>query len=297
MVLIDRTMPPEVYARATFDQGVSDILDLSNVQRLPGKHTRLFGAVWHPDQYLLVADLGRDVLWFWSPGTAPKVYRRPAGGPTSVALDPAGRLLVIEKLCSTVTRTEQDGAVVILLDFEKLGSNVDVLSVTGDEEGNLYVAIRGETVAGFGSPKTTSLRLLQPDKKVEPFGHEVASPLALTWCPSTASLWVLSADRGTVWQLRRSDPSGCWDAQPILRLWDQWDGELEQGGIAVRPDGLVAAAAEPGLFLFRTSGDLIGRIELPESPCHCFWGGPGGPGELIVTAGCCVYRLPPAGRP
>ena len=267
-------------------------LDFERTYRIPGKHVQLMAALWHPGGFLLISDLARDTIWFWQPGGLPKVFRRPAGGPVGLALDPHGRLIVVEKLCNTVTRTEPDGAVIIVAETEDLGNNADIAAAVGDLADRLYVAVRTDAMAGFGPQKKGTLKCVVRNETVEEFGQEILVPLGLAWSEAEQTLWAVAGPDGGVWQLRRAD--GRWEADQLTTLWE--DPEIDHAGIAVHPSGLVAVASEAGLFLLEGGRKLVGRVELAEPPGACSWGGPGGPDDLVVTAGCSVYVIPAVTR-
>ncbi len=261
--------------------------------RLPGKHLKAFGACWVSAGYLLVTDLGRDLIWFWQPGGLPKAFRKPAGGPTFLKLDPHGRLHVLENLCSSISRTEIDGGVVAIVDLEKLGNNADVADFAVDADENLYIAVRTETVAGFGSQKIGTIQRFRQFKKVEEVGSEIPSPIGIDWDEERSSLWAVNGPDGAVWQLRREtkeDVSYRWNARRLCDLWQ--DDEIDSGGIAVRKDGLIGVASMAGVFLISQEGETLGKLHLPEPPFRVCWGGPWTPHDLLVTAGCSVYLIP-----
>ena len=274
--------------RSVSDPQLGRRFALDQAYRIPGRHFQLFGAVWHPNGYLLIADFGRDAIWFWQPGGFPKAFRRPAGGPATLYLDPAQRLIVYERHLNTVTRTDPDGAVVILLETDRLGSNVEVASAVADGEGNLYVALQSEAVAGFGTKGKHTLLRVAPDRSEEQFGHEIDSPLAVTWSETQRALWVVAAPEGTVWRISRANDG--WKAEKFTSLWQ--DENVEYAGIDTHPDGTVAVASKQGVHVLADGRELIGRLELVEPPSACSWGGPHGPHDLVVTAGCYVYILP-----
>ncbi len=279
--------------RSIVDSGLCQRLATDRAYRIPGRHFHLFGALWHPDGYLLIADFGRDALWFWQPGSFPKAFRRPAGGPASLCLDPVGRLIIYERHFNTVTRTDPDGAVVILLETERLGNNVEVTAAVGDRAGNLYVALQSETVAGFGSKGKHALLRVGPDRSEEPFGHEIDGPLAVAWSEQQQVLWVVAGPEGQLWRVAQRD--GQWQVECVTTVWQ--GEQLEYAGLAVHADGTMAVASKAGVVLLADGGrERLGELELVEPAAACSWGGPHGPGDLIVTAGCSVYILPGIGQ-
>src|SRR5262245_63686177 len=96
-----------------YDNGLSELLESNEVERIATGHQFTEGPAWHSDGYLVYSDIPADRICFWSPEGV-KTYRKPSGNSNGLIFDRQLRLVACEHGNRRVSRTELDFAVVAL---------------------------------------------------------------------------------------------------------------------------------------------------------------------------------------
>jgi sugar lactone lactonase YvrE len=84
-------------------------------EKLAGGFLFTEGPLWHArDRYLLFSDMPGDHMRKWTAGEGISTFRKPCAQSNGLTWDRQGRLVVCQHATSTLTRTEPDGASVVL---------------------------------------------------------------------------------------------------------------------------------------------------------------------------------------
>jgi gluconolactonase len=273
----------------------------SDIQKLATGFVFIEGPVWVEGNqpYLLFTEVRRNAIYRWLPDGKITVFRSPAfpgrTGPTGLAVDPLGRLVVCEHGNRQITRLEKDGRSVVLVDRyqgKRLNSPNDAVYKS---DGSLYF-----TDPPHGLRKGD----LDPAKELDFNGVFRLSPegslRAISKAQSRPNGIAFSADE-TVLYVSNSDPDN-----PVVMVYEVLpDGGLRtprrffafpespMGGL---PDGLttdrrgnVYAAGPGGVWILSEAGRPLGRFQLAEDPSRVAWGEDGK--TLYITAQTSLYRV------
>lgn len=265
------------------------------------------GPVWNArDSSLLFSDLRSNAIFRWAGDGPAQPFRSPSGEANGNTFDLDGRLLSCEHANRRVSRTLAGGSV------ETLVSHYEGKRLNSPND--LVVAANGDVY--FTDPP---YGLRQPDGTFGP--QEVPFNGVYCWSARDASLHllsdafvrpngiVLSGDQRTLYvadtqeaQVMAIDLGADGSAgSPRLFARTEHDTEL------ARPDGMkmdalghlyVTSSLPSGIWVYGTSGDLLGKIGVGEGPANCAFGGAGWR-TLFVTARTSVYsvELNVAGQP
>src|SRR5438552_1005479 len=96
--------------------GLSQIVDQTEAERLATGFVFTEGPLWHPDGFYYFVDVRKSVLYRLAPGGAPEVVRSETGEGNGTTFDLQGRLVICEGGNRRVTRWSADGRSEILLD-------------------------------------------------------------------------------------------------------------------------------------------------------------------------------------
>jgi gluconolactonase len=257
------------------------------------------GPIWHPaDRYLLFSDMPADVRRRWDEKQGVAEVRRPANKCNGMTYDADLNLIVCEHATSMLMRERPDGRREILashFEGQELNSPNDVC-VRSD--GSIYFSDPWYgRMPGFGVERPRQLGF-QGVYRVPPGGglqllvarDLFDQPNGLCFSPDETLLYVDDT------------------AKALIRVFDvAADGALAERGIfasglrseseAGAPDGMkcdalgnVWATGPGGVWVYAPSGELIGRLLLPEPVANLAWGGADFR-TLFLTASKSVYTI------
>jgi gluconolactonase len=264
------------------------------------------GPVYFGDaDHLLFSDIPNDRIMRFVPdhtglrGTT-SVYRHPANNANGHTRDRQGRLVSCEHGSRRVTRTEHDGRVTVLVDRylgRRLNSPNDVVvksddtvwftdptyGIASDLEGWKGEPEYGGAYVFCFDPRTGELRVVADD---------FVAPNGLVFSPDERVLYV--ADSGA--SLRPGGPRH-------LRRFTVDEGNRVGGGavlaecdagrfdgVRVDTEGRLWGATNDGVHCLAPSGDLLGKILVPEVVSNVCFGGPKR-NRLFVTATTSLYAV------
>ena len=263
------------------------------------------GPIWHPvDHYLLFSDMPADVRRRWDARRGVAEVRRPSNKCNGMTYDADLNLIVCEHATSSLVRERPDGRREVLashFDGQELNSPNDVC-VRSD--GSIYFSdpwYGRMPVYGVERPRQLGFQGVYrvppgggaPQLLVDRFLFD--QPNGLCFSPDEKLLYV----NDTV--------------QTLIRVFDvAADGSLSNGRIfasGIRsslepgvPDGMkcdqrgnVWVTAPGGVWVYAPSGDLLGKVRVPEKVANLAWGGPDFR-TLFLTATHSVYRVDHQGR-
>ncbi len=258
------------------------------------------GPIWHPvDHYLLFSDMPADVRRRWDERQGVAEVKRPSNKCNGMTYDADLNLIVCEHATSSLVRERPDGRRDVLashFERQELNSPNDVC-VRSD--GSIYFSdpwYGRMPVYGVERPRQLGFQGVYrvppgggaPQLLVDRFLFD--QPNGLCFSPDEKLLYV----NDTV--------------QTLIRVFDvARDGSLSNGRIfasGIRsslepgvPDGMkcdqrgnVWVTAPGGVWVYAPSGDLLGKLRVPELVANLAWGGPDFR-TLFLTATHSVYRV------
>jgi sugar lactone lactonase YvrE len=293
--------PLEVYNPALHDLIAPD----APIERIAGGLGFTEGPVWRRT-YLLFSDIPnkRIVRWRRQP-EGPELTTYATGMSNGLTLDRQGQVLAAEHDGRRVTRVAEDGSRTVLAErFEgkRLNSPNDILVKS---DGSIYFtdppyAIQPSTPgmprpAGWWTAPIPGKELpyngvyrLAPDGTLRLLVDDFALPNGLAFSPDESTLYVADSAHG---HIRAFDvrPDGTLTNGRILFEMPSNDPGVADG-FKVDLQGNVFSTGPGGVWVYRPTGERLGRIVLPELPANLAWGEDGS--VLFLTARTSVYRLP-----
>ena len=270
---------------------LSLIVESSEAERLATGYLLAEGPLWHPDSYLIFADVRRNHIFRLIPGGEPELIRENSGGANGMTFDLQGRLIMCEGDNRRVTRMEPDGTITPIAERWEGRRLHRPNDVVGRSDGSLYFSNPGARLEpSLREIDFNGVHRIAPDGMVTAVVTEMEYPNGLAFSPDEDILYVANS--------RPSRYLSAFDVRPDGsatngRVFADMSSDAPVGvpdGIKVDVEGRVYCAGPGGCWVFEPSGDLLGVIRLPENPANCAWGGPDNR-TMFVTARTSVYSL------
>src|ERR1700677_4927914 len=257
------------------------------------------GPVWHPvDRFLLFSDMPGDVRRRWDPNGGVIEVKRPSNKCNGMTYDADLNLIVCEHATSLLIRERPDGTREVLashFEGKELNSPNDVC-VRSD--GSIYFTdpYYGR-VPVFGVERSRELDF-QAVYRVAPDGglqlvvdrDLFEQPNGLCLSPDERLLYVNDSAK----KLIRAFNVALNGSLSGERLFAS---EIQSSSQSGGPDGMkcdergnVWVTGPGGVWVYAPSGELIGKLHIPESVANLAWGGPE-LRTLFLTATHSVYRV------
>jgi len=263
------------------------------------------GPVYFPDGgYFLWSDIpnNRMMRWLEDDGHV-SVFRSPSHHANGNTRDRQGRLVTCEHGARRVTRTELDGTVSVVMDNvdgKRLCAPNDVVVAA---DGGIWFTDPGYGIlTDYEGPKSEfelPVRVYRVDPSTGAFSivaDDFVRPNGLAFSPDETKLYIVDSGitHGGPAHIRVFDVDG-----PKLRNGKVFAEDFAPGltdGIRVDADGNVwasmgwGAPSEDGVRCYLPSGELIGKVHLPESCANLCFGGKR-KNRLFMAASTSVYTL------
>lgn len=257
------------------------------------------GPVWFGDaDCLLFSDIPNNRIMRWGPSSGLSTYRQPSNFANGHTRDRQGRLVSCEHGARRVTRTEHDGSIIVIADgFEgkRLNSPNDVVVKS---DGSIWFTDPHYGIMtdyeGHRSEQELPCNVYRVDQasgSIEAVLTDFNCPNGLAFSPDESRLYV--ADTGRMFQ---DDPRH-------IRVFDcDADGKLSGGeifhavspgcadGFRVDAEGNLWSSAADGVHCIHPSGNLLGKILVPELVSNLCFGGRGRH-RLFITATTSIYSV------
>jgi len=263
------------------------IIGHARVERLWTGSRWAEGPAWFAaGRYLVFSDIPNDrMLRCDDTDGSVSVFRQPSRNSNGNTVDGRGRLVTCEHQARRVTRTEHDGSVTVLADrFEgrRFNSPNDLVvksdgsvwftdppyGILGDYEGDRAESEIGSANVYRIDPRMGTITVVADD---------FDKPNGIAFSPDERLLYV--ADTGASHRadgprhIRVLDVTGDGARLGQSRLFAECrDGLFD--GLRVDRDGRVWTSAGMGVDVYAPEGDLIGRIDIPETVANVAFGGP-----------------------
>ena len=255
--------------------GLSGIVESGEAERLATGFVFTEGPLWHPDGYLLFVDIRRAQIFRLVPGGEPELIREDSGESNGMTFDAQGNVVICEMVNRRLTRLEEDGSYTTIADGydgRRLNRPNDVVLKS---DGSLYFTNPGRDRMDPADVDVqfNSVHRMRPGGEVEliaPFEY----PNGIAFSPEESVLYVANTRPGQYIVAFELDGNG--DVVGVRHFADMPSERADNGvpdGMKVDVEGRVYCTGPGGCWVFESTGELIGVIELPEYPANCAWGG------------------------
>ena len=248
------------------------------------------GPLWHPQGFLLFSDIPFNTIYQWTPHEKPKIFRRPSGNANGNTLDLEGRLITGEHSNRRISRTLENGTVVTLASQyrgRRLNSPNDLVVKS---DGSIYftdppfgINSQQEELGFYGVYRLTA------DGTLTLLVKDFVRPNGIAFSPDEKKLYVNDSQKA---QMR------VFDVHPNSTLANgRIFAELKDPSKSGVPDGMkvdlkgnVYSTGPGGVWVFSPSGNLLGKIKVPEIAANLAWGDHDYK-TLYITASNSLYRV------
>ena len=272
--------------------GLSNIVESGEAERLATGFVFTEGPLWHPDGYLLFVDIRRAQIFRLVPGEEPTIIRENSGDSNGMTFDAQGRVVICEMINRRVTRMEADGSYTPIAETsegKRLNRPNDVVLKS---DGSLYFTNPGRDRidAADVDLQYNSVHRIRPSGEVEliaPFEY----PNGIAFSPDESVLYVANTRPGQY--IVAYDLNADGDVVGVRHFADMPSEHANNGvpdGMKIDVEGRVYCTGPNGCWVFEPDGTLIGIIELPEYPANCGWGGEDNR-TMYFTSNSSVYSL------
>jgi gluconolactonase len=266
------------------------------VERISTGHLFVEGPVWDARAgTFLWSDIAGDTIWSWSPSAGRSVFMRPSHKSNGLTFDREGRLVAAGWTDRSVWRMEHDRGITRLVTHHggvRIGTPNDIVMRS---DGSIYWTDGTSGARHPGFETAEDLQIYRRESVVMRWDPKTtASSIVTDQCGSCNGI-AFSADQRILYV---NDST----ARLIYAFDMNADGTVgarrlfrEQTGSAMKADldGNLWTTGSGGVHLLDASGQLHGRIFIPEKPSNLAWG-PGSSeawSTLFVTAQTSVYRV------
>lgn len=277
----------------------SYVLGNAPVKQLATGFDWVEGPVWFGDAgCLLFSDIPNNRIMRWTPGLGISVYREPSNYANGHTRDLQGRLISCEHGTRRVTRTEHDGSITVIadrFDGKPLNSPNDVVVKS---DGTIWFSDPHYGIKtnyeGFAAPQENPCVVYRADHDagtLDVMVSDMNCPNGLAFSPDESLLYV--ADTGRMFMD---------DAKHIRVYACAANGDISGGrhfhsidagasdGFRTDTDGNIWSSAADGVHCIAPSGQLLGKIRVPELVSNVCFGGRA-KHELYITATTSLYRV------
>jgi gluconolactonase len=248
------------------------------------------GPLWHPQGFLLFSDIPANTIYQWTPNKQPRTFRRPSGNANGNTFDREERLITAEHGNRRVSRTEKDGTVVTLAsqyEGKRLNSPNDLVVKS---DGSIYFT---DPPYGINSEQEElgfyGVYRLAPDGTLTLLVKDFVRPNGIAFSPDEKTLYVNDTEKGHI-RVFDVKPDGTLENGRIFAELKDPSQKGVPDGMKVDEAGNVYSTGSGGIWVFSPSGNLLGRIEVPEVAANIAWGDRDFK-TLYITASNSLYRI------
>ncbi len=239
------------------------------------------GPVWVEGEGLLFTDIPNDVIL--RPDKS--VFRKPSGKANGLILDAEGRLIACEHWNRRVTRTEKDGAVVVLAEtFEgkKLNSPNDAIVAA---DGTIYFTDPPYGLEGREQELDfQGVYRIAPDGSLHCEARDFKKPNGIGLSPDGATLYVADTEGKHIRAFTVAEDGALSGGNVLCEL-------PGPDGMAIDETGNIWCTASDGVRVYTPGGELLETVVAPNPPANCAFGGPDHK-VLYITARTGLFSVP-----
>ncbi len=272
--------------------------DNSQVEKVADGFEFTEGPLWHPQGFLLFSDIPANIIYQWTPKEKAKIFRRPSGNANGNTLDREERLLSAEHSNRRVSRTLEDGRVVTVASQYKgkrLNSPNDLVVKS---DGSIYftdppygIKSEQEELGFYGVYR------IAPDGTLTLLVQDFVRPNGIAFSPDEKKLYVDDSEKSHI-RVFDVKPDGTVENGRIFAELKDSNKSGVPDGMKVDQEGNVYSTGPGGVWVFSPSGNLLGKIAVPEVATNLAWGdslrdsfASRDYNMLYITAGNSLYRI------
>jgi gluconolactonase len=256
--------------------GLSQVLDKSEAERLATGFVFTEGPLWHPDGFYYFVDVRASKFYRLKPGGAAELLRENTGEGNGTTFDLQGRLVICEGGNRRLTRWPADGkfatseVLIDRFDGKRLNRPNDVVCKS---DGSIYFTDPGLRVPlAEREQETAAVIRVKPDgsaNKIADFEY----PNGLAFSPDERVLYVANTRFAMYIHAIELDSAGNMVRRRIFADMSSDDTEGVPDGMKVDVEGRVYCTGPGGTWVFAPSGEKLGVIKTPEVPANLCFGG------------------------
>ena len=272
------------------NEGLSQILDIAEAERLATGFAFTEGPTWHPDGFWYFVDIRASGLYRLRPGGTPEVVRENTGEGNGTTFDLEGRLLMCEGGNRRVTRMGADGRIEVVAEqYEgrRFNRPNDIVcrsdgSIWFTDPG-LRVPLHERELPYAGVYRVT------PDGAITLIA-DCEYPNGMAFSPDERTLYVANTRWTQYIHALELGPDGALVRRRIFADMSSDETDGVPDGMKVDVEGRVYCTGPGGTWVFAPDGSRLGIIRMPEIPANLAFGGPD-LRTLFFTARSSVYTL------
>ncbi|BAY10611.1 SMP-30/gluconolaconase/LRE domain-containing protein [Calothrix sp. NIES-2098] len=261
----------------------------TKLEKLVGGLKFTEGPVWHPRGFLLFSDIPADTIYKLTTNGKVSVFRRPAGHPNGNTFDTQGRLITAEHNRRLV-RTEKNGEIKVLAQRYQgklLNSPNDVVVKS---DGSIYftdppygISKEKEELGFYG------IYRWQPNGTLNLLDRQMLRPNGIAFSPDDKKLYVSDSEQGYIRIFDVKLDGTLTNSRVFADLKEPKDKGVPDG-LKIDIQGNIYCSGPEGVWIFSPTGQLLGKIIVPETVTNLAWGD-NDYKTLYITAGQSVYRI------
>ena len=256
--------------------GLSQVLDKSEAERLATGFVFTEGPLWHPDGFYYFVDVRASKFYRLKPGGAAELLRENTGEGNGTTFDLQGRLVICEGGNRRLTRWPADGkfatseVLIDRFDGKRLNRPNDVVCKS---DGSIYFTDPGLRVPlAEREQETAAVIRVKPDGSVSKIA-DFEYPNGLAFSPDERVLYVANTRFAMYIHAIELDSAGNMVRRRIFADMSSDETEGVPDGMKVDVEGRVYCTGPGGTWVFAPSGEKLGVIKTPEVPANLCFGG------------------------
>ena len=273
--------------------GLPQILETGEAERLATGFVFTEGPLWHPDGFYYFVDVRASRFYRFRPGGQPELLRENTGEGNGTTFDPQGRLVICEGGNRRLTRWPADGqfasseVLIDRVDGKRLNRPNDVVCRS---DGSIYFTDPGLRVPlAEREQETAAIYRVKPDGTVSKIA-DFEYPNGLAFSPDERTLYVANTRFAMYIHAIELDGDGNMTRRRIFADMSSDEKEGVPDGMKVDVEGRVYCTGPGGTWVFAPDGSRLGIIKTPEVPANLCFGGPDMK-TLFFTARTSIYSL------
>ncbi|MBN1300526.1 MAG: SMP-30/gluconolactonase/LRE family protein [Melioribacteraceae bacterium] len=250
------------------------------------------GPVWKDGSGLLFSDIKGNKIYKWTEENGKQIFLDPSDSTNGLTYDSEGRLIAGQMGLRRIVRFEDDGSQTSLADkYEgKRFNSPNDLIVKSD--GSVFFTDPDFNIPGGQKNKELSFNgiyRISTEGNVQLLAT-LTLPNGICFSPDEKKLYVNDSQAHKIYVWDVTDDSTITNKKLLytIPVWGYADG------MKTDKDGNIYCTCSSAVWVISSSGELIGKIDLPSnvSASNCAWGGTDSK-TLFITAGNAVYKIRP----
>lgn len=251
------------------------------------------GPAWHPDGYLLFSDIPNSRIVRVNADGTHADWMNPSGGANGLMCDSEGHVYAcqgdLQQVARITSGSDIKGALAAVLAKEYDGKPLNKPNdLALDTEGGLYFTDPNYRQQPPSQP-VQGVYYVARDGVVKRVIGDLPRPNGVLVSEDGKTLYVANIELRQIMAYPIVAPGQLSEGKVLFTGEEQVDGNGPDG-MALDSDGRIYATYKQ-LVVVSPKGELVGRIETPEKPANCAFGGEDNQ-TLYVTARTSLYKLP-----